>query len=94
METKKAYQEKIEAQLKEWGINVDILKAKADKTRVEAKIIYYEQIQDLKKKREAAALKLHEIKKGGEGAWGELKTGMGKAFVDLKEAVNRAVSRF
>jgi hypothetical protein len=37
MESKKAYQEKMEAQLKEWSARIDLLKAKADKAKAEAK---------------------------------------------------------
>jgi hypothetical protein len=38
METKQAYQEKYEAQLREWSAKVDQLRARSDRAKAEAKI--------------------------------------------------------
>ena len=90
---RKVYVEKVEAQLKEWGTEIDILKAKAEKTKAEAKIKYYEKIQDLRARQESLGLKLQELKGSGEEVWEEVKTGVDKAVKDLKEAFKRAKSR-
>jgi chromosome segregation ATPase len=91
---RKAYAEKVEAQLKEWGTNIDILKAKAEKAKAEAKIKYYERIQDLRAKQESLDQKLQELKESGEEAWEEVKTGVDQAIKDLKEAFKRAKSKW
>lgn len=57
MESKKAYQDKKETQLREWSARIDLLKAKADKTRAEAKIEYYEKIEKLQVEQETARLR-------------------------------------
>jgi nucleotide-binding universal stress UspA family protein len=93
-EMKQAYQEKIEAQLREWGAVIDQLKAKAEKSRAEVRIKYEKQIQDLRKRQEAVQEKLQELKKSGEETWGELKKGFEKNLDEMKEALDRAVSRF
>jgi murein L,D-transpeptidase YcbB/YkuD len=94
LEKKKAYQEKIEAQLKDWGPKIDALKVKADKTKADAQAIYKQQIENLWMKQEAARQKLQKIKDSGEEAWGELKVGLDKALEDLKEAFDRSKSKF
>ena len=94
MESKKAYQEKTEAQLKEWSAKIDLLKAKADKAKAEVKIKYYEKIEELRGGQETARQKLQKLKGSGEGAWEELKGGVDKALKDLKEGLNRALSKF
>jgi hypothetical protein len=58
MDTKEAYQEKFDAQLREWSAKIDELKAKADKAKAEAKIEYCEQIDGLRSKQAAAQTKL------------------------------------
>jgi nucleotide-binding universal stress UspA family protein len=90
---RKVYVDKVEAQLKEWGTEIDILKAKAEKAKAEAKIKYYEKIKDLRAKQESLGLKLQELKGSGEEAWEEVKTGVDRAVKDLKEAFKRAKSR-
>ena len=46
MNTKEAYQEKFDAQLRGWSAKIDELMAKADKAKAEAKIEYCEQVTD------------------------------------------------
>jgi nucleotide-binding universal stress UspA family protein len=91
---KKVYTEKIEDQLKDWGSQIDILKAKAEKSKAEVKLKYLGQIEELRKKQKAARQKLQELKGSGEEAWGELKVGLDKALEDLKEAFDRSKSKF
>jgi nucleotide-binding universal stress UspA family protein len=90
---RKVYVDKVEAQWKEWGTEIDILKAKAEKAKAGAKIKYYEKIQDLRARQDSLGLKLQELKGSGEEAWEEVKTGVDKAVKDLKEAFKRAKSR-
>jgi nucleotide-binding universal stress UspA family protein len=91
---KKAYVEKVETQLKEWGLQTDILKARADKSKAEVKTKYLEQIQELKKKQEAAKQKLYELRDSGDEAWADFKEGVDNALDDLKKSLKKAISRF
>ena len=91
---KSAYQEKIEAQLKEFAAKIEILAVKAEKAKAEAKVKYYEQIEGLRAKQEAVRQKLQSLKEPGTEAWGDLKKGIDSALADLKVAVQSAVSRF
>ena len=45
MDKRKAYIEKLEAQLEEWDAKIDLLKAKSKKAKAEAKIEYYNKIE-------------------------------------------------
>jgi nucleotide-binding universal stress UspA family protein len=91
---KKAYVEKMEAQLKEWGGEIDVLKAKAAKSKAEVKIAYLNQIQELKKKQGSVTKNLRELRGSGDEAWEDFKGGVEDAVKDLKRALKRAVSRF
>jgi nucleotide-binding universal stress UspA family protein len=91
---KSNYQEKIEAQMKEWGVQIALWKAKAEESTAEAKAAYLKQIEELKNKEESAKHKLRELKESGGEAWEEVKVGLEKALEDLKQAFNLARGRF
>lgn len=93
MNTREAYQEKFEAQLRGWAVKIDELKAKADLATAEAKIEYCEQIEELRAKQATAQTKLHALRDAGEQAWDELKPELELAWHDLKTAVDNAISK-
>ena len=91
---RKAYEEKIEAQLEEWNAQIALLKARADKAKAEAKIEYYKTIEALQHKQDEAGTKLRELKTAGDEAWEDLKTGAEKAWDEVKAAFHIAASKF
>jgi hypothetical protein len=93
-ERRKAYEEKLDAQLNEWNAQIDLLKAKADKTKAEAKIKYYDTINALQLRHNEARIKLHELKTAGDEAWADIKTGSEKAWGDVKSTFHDAISKF
>lgn len=91
---RKAYEEKLDAQLKEWSAEIALLKAKADNAKADARIEYIKTIDALQRKQNEAATKLRELKAAGDEAWEDLKTGAEKAWADVKTAYHDASSRF
>ena len=93
-EKRKAYEEKLAAQLKEWSAQIALLKAKADNAKADAKIEYYKTVDALQHKQNEAKVKLQELKTAGDGAWEDVKTGEEKAWAEVKTALHDATSRF
>jgi len=91
---KRAYQEKIETQLKGFAAKIEELVAKGEKAKEEAKLKYAQQIEALRAKQESVRQKLQGLKEPGGAAWDDLKKGIDSAIGDLKVAVQSAVSRF
>lgn len=91
---RKAYEEKLDAQLKEWSAQIDLLKARADKATAEAKIEYYKTIESLQRKQDEAGTKFRELKAASNEAWEDLKTGAEKGWTEVKNAFQGAMSRF
>jgi hypothetical protein len=91
---RKAYEEKIDAQLEEFGAQISLLKARADKAKAGAKIEYCKTIETLRQKQDEAGAKLHDLKTVGDDAWEDLKMGSEKAWVEIKIAFNEAAARF
>ena len=91
---RKAYEEKLNAQLKEWSAQIALLKAKADNAKADAKTEYYKTIDVLQHKQNEAKVKLQELKTAGDEAWDDLKAGAEKAWAEVKTAFHDAASRF
>ena len=91
---RKAYEEKVDAQLKEWSAEIALLKAKADKAKAEVKIEYYKTIETLQGKQDAAKMKLQELRTAGDDAWEDLNTGAENVWTEVKTAFQSASSRF
>jgi predicted ATP-binding protein involved in virulence len=94
MDKRKAYEEKLAAQLEEWNAQVALFQAKADKATAEAKIEYYKITEALQRKQDEARTKLQELKDAGDDAWEDLKAGGEKAWAEIKTAFHAAASKF
>jgi len=93
-EKRKAYEEKLDAQLDEWNAQIALLKAKAGKVKAEAKIEYDKTIDALQHRQNEAVRKLHELKTAGDEAWEDIKTGAEKVWDEVKSTFQDAVSKF
>lgn len=91
---RKAYEEKFDAQLKEWSAEIALLNAKADTAKAEVKVEYYKTIETLQGKQETAKMKFQELMAAGDDAWEDLATGAENAWTEVKTAFISAGSRF
>lgn len=91
---RKAYEDRLHAQLAEWNAQIALLKARADKAKAETKIEYYKTIEALEQRQEVAKTKLQELKLAGDDAWKEVKTGVEKVWEEVKAAFHSAASHF
>ncbi len=94
MENKEEYQGKMEAQLSEWGVELDKLKARADKAVADTRQDYYDQIEALHAKQSSMQAKLQELKTSSDDAWGDLKEGLDHSWNQVKDSFNKAAARF
>ncbi len=94
MVRKEEHFDKLAKQLKEWGIQVDVLKAKAGKEGTEIKIAFDKEIEKLNKMMKDAQNKLHEIKGKSPDAWKSLSQGLNKSWAELREGVRQAAEKF
>jgi len=94
MSMKDAYEKKLQAQLDEWGAEIDKLKAKADNAQADAQLEYQEQIKELRSMKNVANEKLSELKNASVDAWQDLKAGIDSAWDSLGNAMKSAASKF
>lgn len=93
-EKRKAFEEKLDAQLKEWSAEIALLKAKAENAKADVKGKYAAKIDALQHKRDIAKEKLHELRAAGDEAWEDLKNGVEKAWDEVKTAIHDASAKF
>ena len=94
MSSRDEYIRKMQVKLEEWNAEIDTLTAKAGEVTAEVKNEYNEQIESLKGKQAAARHKIEELQHAGEGAFGDVKSGIELARAAMIEALDSARSRF
>lgn len=93
MDKRKAYEEKLAAQLDKWRALIALFKAESNIATAEAKIEYCEIAQTLQHKQDEARVKLMELQAASNEAWEDLKTGGQKAWTEIGAAFHSAASR-
>lgn len=88
------YREKFEAQLREWKGKIDQLEGRLASLSSEAKEELKGNIEDLRRQKGVIREKWNELQKSGGEAWDRLSEGLEKASAELKEALERVLSRF
>lgn len=91
---RKAYEQKFNTQLKEWGAQMTLLKAKAASAKADANIDYHEGVEALQKKMDAATDKFHELKSASDEAWNDVKNGAERAWEEVKTSYHDALDKF
>ncbi len=87
MADEQSYWKKMETQLNELGAQISELLGKLE-TGVD------KELEALRPKLKAAREKLDELKRTSADAWGDLKPGLEKAWVELQKSFNEAAARF
>jgi hypothetical protein len=94
MDKKEEYRKKVEAQLKEWKTKIDSLETRGAKFTSDAKAELLREIEELRKKKGVVKEKWNELQKAGSDSWDTMKEGVEKTSAELKEALDRVISRF
>jgi uncharacterized protein YdaT len=94
MNKKDEYLEKLEAQLKDWKAKIDRLEGRVSMASSETKAELTKAIEELRLKKKVVKEKWDEAHRMGGETWETLKEGVEKAAAELKQALDKVVSRF
>ena len=94
MNDKKDFFEKQKALINQWREDIEQLRHKAKKAQVSASVKFDNYIDDLRLKLDEATLKVEALRKAGESSREQLKASLDKTWKELKEAWDKAKSRF
>lgn len=93
-ETRKAYEERVKAELVQLNTQISEFKVKADQAKAEAEANYQNAVQEVTAKRDALVIKLEEMQSSGEAAWQELQRGFEIAWNELAKSFENASKQF
>jgi len=94
MDIKDAYKKKMEAQLKEWHAQIDLLEAKIENAGADMKLKSASAIHELRAKQHAASAKIKELEKETGAAWEQTKLTAEKMWEELKKGIAEAHAKF
>jgi chromosome segregation ATPase len=86
--------ERLEEQLKEWGVDLEKLKSRANKAKADVKIEIDREVSTLRTKLNEAQKKLEELKTAGGAASLDMKKGVENAWAELKKGFDSARAKF
>ena len=88
-----AYLKRIEGALESLDTEIAALQLKGERAEKNLRKMYVEEIEVLKRKRDAVTGKIRDIRGSGAASWGDLKSGTQSALDELKTAVDKAISK-
>jgi hypothetical protein len=93
-EKRKVFYEKFDAQLDEWGAQIELLKARSATLKAGIVQDYNEALDAFQHKHAEGLTRLKELKASGDDAWDDLVAGLEKILAEGKVAYHNAISRF
>ena len=84
------YRQKLEMQIQEQKVRLDLLKARARHVTAQSKL----ELAEAEKHLDHARARFQELKGAGGSAMTDLKAGLSKALADLKDSTQRAAKHF
>jgi chromosome segregation ATPase len=94
MDKKDAYREKLDAQLKDWKSKIDQLELRLASASTEVKDDLIKEIEGLRQQKAVVKERWNELQKTGGEAWDKMVDGLEKAAGELKESLDKVLSRF
>jgi hypothetical protein len=94
MVDRKEYIDKISTQLKEWDSEIENIELKAKNSADNTKIKFDNGISEIKRQKNEFENKLTELKESTGDAWLEIKNGLEKIELDLRETYDRTKQKF
>jgi hypothetical protein len=94
MVAKEEFRKKVEAQLKQWDVDLEQLKAKAHLASENARVIFENELEELKGQRARLQLMLTQLSARSGNAWEDLRDGMEKSWSEMRKALEKVSSHF
>ncbi|ASF47111.1 sll1863 family stress response protein [Methylovulum psychrotolerans] len=94
MKTKNDYIDSMAAELKAWGMQIDVLTAQAERSVGTAKLKYTQELNSLRGHQQAATLKMRDLETASDDTWENIKETADKVWDDLRTGLSSATANF
>jgi len=88
------YVEKMQALLKKWDADFDVLTAQGKKAGSDVRTVYHERINELRAGRTAAHKTFHDLRVAAESASSQMHAGMDLAWESMRKSLEKAIADF
>lgn len=92
--TRDEYVQKLKGQLDQWNAEAVKWEAKAKQAQAGMQAEYARQLEQYQKRHDEALAELRRVQGASSDAWSEMMRGTDAAFKSMKEAFDRARSKF
>ncbi len=94
MDSKEAYKQKLNAQLKEWSAQISLINAKIENKGADMRLKYAKELDSVKEKQDEVIQKIKDLDQATEESWEKVKVTTDQILNDLKTGVNNILSKF
>ena len=94
MDSKEAYKQKLNAQLKEWSAQISLMNAKIENKGADMRLKYAKELDSVKEKQDEVIQKIKDLDQSTEESWEKVKVTTDQILNDLKNGVNNILSKF
>jgi uncharacterized protein YoxC len=92
--TKQAYQQKVDAEIREWETQAELLKAKGNNLAADARLEFEKQMQKLQENKAEISAYVDKMSDKAEDAWDEVKDEAEEKWNTFSRAVGDFVSKY
>ncbi|MBI1752678.1 MAG: coiled coil domain-containing protein [Acidobacteria bacterium] len=93
LENRKVYEGHLEAQLAQWKAEIEVIRAKASRAEVSAKVQYDQSIEKLQRIHDDAEHQLCVLRDSADEAWESLKLSTEKAWTRFRSHFPKPATR-
>ncbi|MBS4701699.1 MULTISPECIES: hypothetical protein [Aeromonas] len=94
MEMHQAYRERMSAQLKEWGCQINLLEARLETLSADMRVKGSKELQALRARQHAASDSMEVLGRESGESWEQVKLTADQMWHDLKSGLAEAQSKF
>lgn len=91
---KEEFLRKLQAQLDEFDLTIEELKAQSDELREKARSKLLDRLEQIESEKDQLLPQIEKATRQTEAAWEDIKSGLDRAVADLKVALEQAASHF
>lgn len=91
---RKAYEEKMDARLSKWEAQIQVLRARGEEAKADAKAEIGRELNELEKRAEATRERFRDLRASGEDAWRDIKVGLENSWRSMESGLKAARKRF
>lgn len=94
MQTRDEYLHSLEADLKEWSVQIELLAAKTEAAEAQLKLKYLQELNAIQSKQFEATKKIKQLQDASTDSWESLKDTADTVWDEIRTGINSTIAIF